>query len=162
MPNVKNEKRLKNRILVLIGSLLGPLLLRFLYNTNKIEIIEASHPVPDINSYNAAKKILNITKNYMNSVSQTMNSTMYINQKLKIIVGEIKCENLNISQEAIGTMKTMGQLSSKQLTNLTDKLKNQIQTDLETIIDNSNKGRMAQRLGNVNTTVNEDKKKIKE
>ena len=31
--------------------------------TNKIEIIEASHPVPDINSYNAAKKILNITKN---------------------------------------------------------------------------------------------------
>ena len=29
--------------------------------TNKIEII-ASHPVPDINSYNAAK-ILNITKN---------------------------------------------------------------------------------------------------
>lgn len=31
--------------------------------TNKIEILEASHPVPDINSYNAAKKILNITKN---------------------------------------------------------------------------------------------------
>jgi len=31
--------------------------------TNKIEIIEASHPVPDINGYNAAKKILNITKN---------------------------------------------------------------------------------------------------
>ena len=31
--------------------------------TKKIEILEASHPVPDINSYNAAKKILNITKN---------------------------------------------------------------------------------------------------
>ena len=31
--------------------------------TNKIEILEASHPVPDINSCNAAKKILNITKN---------------------------------------------------------------------------------------------------
>ena len=31
--------------------------------TKKIEIIEASHPVPDIKSYNAAKKILNVTKN---------------------------------------------------------------------------------------------------
>ena len=31
--------------------------------TKKIEILEASHPVPDINSYNAANKILNITKN---------------------------------------------------------------------------------------------------
>ena len=43
MPNVKNEKRFKNRILVLIGSLLGPLLLRFLYNTNKIEIINDNY-----------------------------------------------------------------------------------------------------------------------
>ena len=39
MPNVKNEKKFKNRILVLIGSLLGPLLLRYLYNTNKVKII---------------------------------------------------------------------------------------------------------------------------
>ena len=43
MPNVKNEKRLKNRILVLIGSFLGRLLLRFLYNTNKIEIINDNY-----------------------------------------------------------------------------------------------------------------------
>ena len=43
MPNIKNEKRFKNRILVLIGSLLGPLLLRFLYNTNKIEIINDNY-----------------------------------------------------------------------------------------------------------------------
>lgn len=31
--------------------------------TKKIKLIEASHPVPDINSYKAAKKILGITKN---------------------------------------------------------------------------------------------------
>ena len=43
MSNVKNEKRLKNRILVLIGSLLGPPLLRFLYNTNKTEIINDNY-----------------------------------------------------------------------------------------------------------------------
>lgn len=39
MANPQNEKRLKNRILVFIGSFFGPLILRFLYNTNKIEII---------------------------------------------------------------------------------------------------------------------------
>ena len=43
MPNIKNEKRFKNRILVIIGSFLGPLLLRFLYNTNKIEIINDNY-----------------------------------------------------------------------------------------------------------------------
>ena len=39
----ERKKRFKNRILVLIGSLLGPLLLRFLYNTNKIEIINDNY-----------------------------------------------------------------------------------------------------------------------
>ena len=43
MPNIKNEKRFKNRILVFLGSLLGPLLLRFLYNTNKIKIINDNY-----------------------------------------------------------------------------------------------------------------------
>ena len=35
MANPKNEKRLKNKLLVLLGSLLGPPMLRFFYNTNK-------------------------------------------------------------------------------------------------------------------------------
>ena len=35
MANPKNEKRLKNKFLVFLGSLLGPPMLRFFYNTNK-------------------------------------------------------------------------------------------------------------------------------
>ena len=37
MPNPKNEKRLKNRFLVWLGELIGPLMLKFLYNTNRWE-----------------------------------------------------------------------------------------------------------------------------
>ena len=35
MPNLKNEKRLKNRFLVWLGERIGPPILKFLYNTNK-------------------------------------------------------------------------------------------------------------------------------
>ena len=35
MANPENEKRLKNKLLVFFGGLLGPILLRFFYNTNK-------------------------------------------------------------------------------------------------------------------------------
>ena len=38
MANPENEKRLKNKLLVFFGGLLGPILLRFFYNTNKWEI----------------------------------------------------------------------------------------------------------------------------
>ena len=34
MPNFKNEKRVKNRFLVWLGERLGPIMLKFLYNTN--------------------------------------------------------------------------------------------------------------------------------
>ena len=37
MPNVKNEKRAKNRFLVWLGERLGPTILKFLYNTNTWE-----------------------------------------------------------------------------------------------------------------------------
>ncbi len=43
MANPENEKKLKNRYLVWVGTLIGPRLLRFLYNTNSWEIEGANH-----------------------------------------------------------------------------------------------------------------------
>ena len=43
MPNLKNEKRLKNRFLVWLGERIGPPMLKFLYNTNKWKIYGAQH-----------------------------------------------------------------------------------------------------------------------
>ena len=40
MANSKNEKKLKNRLLVWFGGSFGPALLRFFYNTNKWEYID--------------------------------------------------------------------------------------------------------------------------
>ncbi len=46
MPNLKNERRLKNRFLVWLGELIGPPALRFLYNTNKWEFV-GKHYIDD-------------------------------------------------------------------------------------------------------------------
>ena len=43
MANPKNEKRLKNKLLVFFGGLLGPIFLRFFYNTNKWTIDNAHY-----------------------------------------------------------------------------------------------------------------------
>ena len=43
MANPENENKLKNRFLVWVGTLIGPRLLRFLYNTNSWEIEGANH-----------------------------------------------------------------------------------------------------------------------
>ena len=43
MPNLKNEKRLKNRFLVWLGERIGPPMLKFLYNTNEWKIYGAQH-----------------------------------------------------------------------------------------------------------------------
>ena len=43
MPNLKNERRLKNRFLVWLGERIGPPILKFLYNTNKWKIYGAQH-----------------------------------------------------------------------------------------------------------------------
>jgi len=50
MPNLKNERRLKNRFLVWFGELVGPPMLRFLYNTNKWELIGKKHIDEQVNS----------------------------------------------------------------------------------------------------------------
>ena len=47
MANPYNEKRLKNRLLVWFGGTIGPLLLRFFYNTNKWNI-EGEHHYKDV------------------------------------------------------------------------------------------------------------------
>jgi len=46
MANPKNEKRLKNKLLVFFGGTLGPLFLRFFYNTNKWNV-EGDHHYKD-------------------------------------------------------------------------------------------------------------------
>ena len=46
MANPKNEKRFKNKLLVFFGGTLGPLFLRFFYNTNKWNI-EGDHHYKD-------------------------------------------------------------------------------------------------------------------
>ena len=43
MANPENEKKLKTRILVWLGTTLGPILLRFCYNTNKWDHHEREH-----------------------------------------------------------------------------------------------------------------------
>ncbi len=43
MPNLKNEKRLKNRFLVWLGERIGPPMLKFLYNTNKWKVYGDQH-----------------------------------------------------------------------------------------------------------------------
>ena len=46
MANPKNEKRFKNKLLVFFGGTLGPLFLRFFYNTNKWNV-EGDHHYKD-------------------------------------------------------------------------------------------------------------------
>jgi len=46
MANPKNEKRLKNKLLVFFGGMLGPLFLRFFYNTNNWRV-EGDHYYKD-------------------------------------------------------------------------------------------------------------------
>ena len=50
MPNPQNEKRLRNRFLVWLGGVIGPGILRFLYNTNQWERKGEHHYKEAINS----------------------------------------------------------------------------------------------------------------
>ena len=69
MANPKNEKRLKNKLLVFFGGLLGPIFLRFFYNTNKWTIDNA-HYYQDALSNGKSVIIASTPKFFILSISE--------------------------------------------------------------------------------------------
>ena len=54
--------------------------------TKKINVMEASHPIPDLNGYNATKKIIQIAKNTSKDDLEFTNIKIYMILHIKYLI----------------------------------------------------------------------------